>query len=482
MNRSIHNRVAFCISILVLFLFTTSNRCQGASFSSMSVETDPGWDRVRIILDCDSEPSFGSARFEYFSNPARVRITLPGYLKGLNEGRTTVTDSFLKTVVVDKISRNQFQVTAYLASPVDRAEVDFYSSSRMEFAYIDIPRPARYRQPWWTFSEVKRAKDSGIPVVVIDPGHGGYDPGAICRFNKSLHEKEVALDIGREVARTLKRNGVVYPVLTRSGDYYPTLDERVELIKNTAADLFVSVHADSAPDSRTANGFAVWTLDRTKNNFRARANQTSKYGWQNALDRFPPSQQAVMMKKQSNFVEHETEVAAKIMTTAMDRIPNLENRGFKPHDYNLVVLRHDYAPSFLVEAGFLSNSGDSQKLNSHSFRKRIGQEIARGIEAYFAQRSLAHRNAPIRPRITVASFTEDPTPRFTGQTFEYRVRRNETLKGLAQRFDVTVDEILIASGKPLSKTIIYVDEVLRIPTHPSQTSITPPSIRSQRTR
>ncbi len=468
-------------TILVLMVGVPSSY-EAATFSSMSVDTDSGWDRARIILACKSKPSLSSTSFKYLTNPARVVVTLSGSIDGIKEGRTSVGDSFLKSITVDKISRSRFQITAYLAAPVDKAVIDFYDSSRMNFAYIDIPRPSRYRQPWWTYAEVKQAKDSGIPVVVIDAGHGGYDPGAISRYNKSLMEKDVVLDISREVARVLKRNRKVYPVMTRSGDYYPTLDERVDLVRNTAADLFVSIHADSAPKNRSANGFAVWKLNRGKGSYKSRANQTSKYGWKSALDQYPPTQQAVMMKRQSSFVESETQLAAQIMTSCLDRVPNLVNRGIKPHDYNLVVLRHDYSPAILIEAGFLSNSGDSKKLTSSSFRTEIGAEIARGIESYFENRARGHRRAPIRPRIKVASLTEEPLPYYRGETFDYRVRPNETLSGLAQRFNVTKDEILIASGKPLTKSFLYRGEVLKIPATPSQTSITPPSNRSRKSR
>lgn len=446
------------------------------SYNGISVDSDSGWDRSRIILGCESKPSSSSVRFEYLNNPPRVRATLTGSIEGLKGETVQVGDSFLRSLSIDRISRSRFQITAYLAAPVDRAEFDYYNSSRMKFAYIDIPRPSRFRQPWWTYSEVRAAKSARIPVVVIDPGHGGYDPGAISRFDKSLMEKEVALDISRAAVRALKEGGKVYPVMTRSGDYYPTLDERVDLIRNTAADLFVSVHADSAPGNGSANGFAVWTLDRSNNNYRSKANQTSFAGWKTALAKYPSSQQSVMMKRQADFVGVETEWAARIMTACLDRVPNLVNRGVKPHDHNLVVLRHDYSPSILIEAGFLSNSGDSKKLSSRAFRERIGQEIARGIEAYFEQRDVKHRRPPIVPTIKVASYAEEPVPHFTGETFLYRVKPNETLSGLAQRFRVTKEEILVASGKPLNTTFLYRGEELRIPKRPSQTSVAPPPV------
>lgn len=463
-------------------------------YSRLSVDADPCWDRVRIILEAHSAPS--TKRINYLSNPARVQVDLSGDIDGIEPSTVECEDTYLRSVRIERVGKNRCRLTATLAAPTSSAKVDFYNQSEQEFLYIDINRPARYQQPAWTPRELEIARAKGIPIVVVDAGHGGYDSGALSRLKKSLKEKDIVLDVTKQVVRFLRTNGKVYPVTTRSGDYYPTLDERVELTGDTGAGLLVSIHADSTVDNTSASGFAAWILKTDRSDVTAEARKILKYGWRNQLAKLPISKQNLMISRQAAFVVSENEVAAETVLAAIDRnlnkmAPDFENRGIKQK--NLKVLRHYYAPSLLIELGFLSNYSDSRRLEKKAFRDQLALGIASGIEAYFEQRgrrNTAPLSAPMviakaqslpeppgfdrstRPPLASTGQTqEDNLPPYQGESFEYVVKRGDSLGRIARQFKVTESDILSASGLPSRRKALYPGDRLRIPVAESSPAV-----------
>jgi N-acetylmuramoyl-L-alanine amidase len=485
----------------LLILISTHGHA-GPVYSRLSVDADPCWDRVRIILDAQSSPS--TKRITYLNNPPRVQVELGGELDGIESPNVECEDAYLRSVRIETVGKGRCRLTATLAAPTTGAKVDFYRQPNQRFLYIDINRPARYQQPAWTPRELEIARAKGIPVVVVDAGHGGYDTGATSRLRKSLKEKDVVLDVTKQVVRFLRANGKVYPVTTRSGDYYPTLDERVELIGETGAGLLVSVHADSTVGNNSASGFAAWVLKSDRNDVAAEARRILKYGWRSQLAKLPLSKQNLVISRQAVHVETETEIAAQTVLASLDRsldkmAPDFENRGIK-HD-NLKVLRHYYAPSILLELGFLSNLSDSRRLDKKAFRDQLAAGIAAGIEGYFEQRSrrsLAPLSSPpnlpkaqelpgppdfsrTSPTIIASSEGEQnkqPVAPYQGDTFEYVVKRGDSLGRLARQFKVTESDILSASGLPTKRRALYPGDRLRIPVTEASTADAEPVERA----
>ena len=455
-------------------------------YSRLSVDADPCWDRVRIILDAQSSPS--TKRVSYLNNPPRVQVELSGTLNGIETDGLECEDAYLRSVRIESVGKGRCRLTATLAAPTTGAKVDFYRQTTQRFLYIDINRPARYQQPAWTPRELEVAHAKGIPVVVVDAGHGGYDNGATSRLRKSLKEKDIVLDVTKQVVRFLRANGKVYPVSTRSGDYYPTLDERVALVGEAGANLLVSIHADSTVGNTSASGFAAWVLKSDRSDVAAEARRVLKYGWRTQLAKLPLSKQNLVISRQAAHVQTENEIAAQTILASIDRslnkmAPDFDNRGIK-HD-NLKVLRHYYSPSILVELGFLSNLSDSRRLDKKAFRDQLAAGIAAGIEAYFDQRS-RRGSAPLSPPpriqrpqdlpeppgfstsppIRIASSKQDgnqQTTPYQGETFEYVVKRGDSLGRLAKKFKVTEADILAASGLPAKRLALYAGDRLRIP-------------------
>ncbi len=216
-----------------------------------------------------------------------------------------------------------------------------------------------------------------VSRVVLDPGHGGKDPGAVGA--RGTQEKDIVLDIARRVKKQLTAAGVEV-ILTRDGDYYVTLAERAEKAANSNADLFVSIHANAAPN-RNARGVETYFLSEAKTDWEravaARENAVFEKELSNPLikDNDPVSLILADLA-QNEFLIESSELAARIQESALNHIC-AEDRGVR--QANFYVLRNIFMPAVLVECGFISNKQEEKLLCQPEHREKIARAIVRGI-------------------------------------------------------------------------------------------------------
>lgn len=222
---------------------------------------------------------------------------------------------------------------------------------------------------------------SAAPVrrlVVIDPGHGGHDPGAI--GVRGTLEKEITLDISREIARRLRGIAGVAVKLTRDTDIFLPLAERVAIAREAGADLFISIHADSAPN-RDARGLSAYTLsDKASDDFAyALAKQENLADGAGGIDlRHTRPQVAAIL---SDLVARHT-VTASLM--AKSSLVEGAGRSLRLLDNpkrsaNFAVLKAPDVPSVLIETGFLSNPRDEDLLRDGAQRRRVAEVLSREL-------------------------------------------------------------------------------------------------------
>ena len=223
------------------------------------------------------------------------------------------------------------------------------------------------------------------PLIVIDPGHGGRDPGAVSPIN--LKEKDIVLRLSKELRDYLLSTGQYRVKLTRDDDRFIRLRDRVNKARNWGADMFISVHADSINRSNV-RGASVYTLSN-----KASDAQTAQLAArENRADLIAGVD-----------LTHEEEDIADILIDLATRdtmnqsrffantlVDTLRNEGIRlltnPHRYaGFAVLKAPDIPSVLIEAGFLSNRKDAQALTREAYRKQIVTAIGRGVSAYFAR-------------------------------------------------------------------------------------------------
>lgn len=220
-------------------------------------------------------------------------------------------------------------------------------------------------------------------VIAIDAGHGGKDPGAIGRAG--TREKDVVLEISRLLAARINREPGMRAFLTRDGDYFLTLRQRIRRARDSGAQLFVSVHADAVLDARVS-GSSVYVLslkgasDEQARLLADRENAADLIGG-GAIDEQEPALASVLVDLvQSAQIGNSMEAAQRVLDSlgkvAEVRKPKVQQAGF-------VVLKSPDIPSMLVETAFISNPADERRLTSASHRQKLSEAIFQGVRQYF---------------------------------------------------------------------------------------------------
>jgi N-acetylmuramoyl-L-alanine amidase len=242
------------------------------------------------------------------------------------------------------------------------------------------PRPSRLSLPL-----VQGPRRADAPLVVIDAGHGGHDPGS-SSSDGGEQEKNVALKIARAIRDELLESGRVRVALTRSDDRFLVLQERREIARQLRADLFISVHCDSAPNN-AARGASIYTLSETSSDrvAAALAARENKSDVINGID----------LSRESNDVSSilidlaQRETLNTSSTFAVELQRELSPLiSLKPtfHKFaGLMVLKAPDVPSVLLETGYISNDDDLALLTSEDYRHKIAIGVRRAVEAHFAR-------------------------------------------------------------------------------------------------
>jgi len=216
------------------------------------------------------------------------------------------------------------------------------------------------------------------PVIVIDPGHGGYDPGAIGR--KGTKEKTITSKSAKELQRQLLATGRYKVIVTRSKDVYLAHEERLRIARAGGADLFISIHADSTK-SKSARGASVYTLaDRAKNRSKKIVNTQN---WIMDVDLTTQSDPVgdILVDLAQRKTASQSEQFADVLLSSLTQSTTLIGNSHRRAGY-FVLLAPD-VPAVLLEMGFLSNPQDEKLLNSASHRKKVLRSVTRAINTYF---------------------------------------------------------------------------------------------------
>lgn len=243
---------------------------------------------------------------------------------------------------------------------------------------------------------VTPARGEDPPLVVIDAGHGGKDPGATSPHG-GLLEKNVTLALARAIRDELAASGRVRAALTRDDDRYLVLQDRYEIARRLGADLFISVHADAAPHNDGARGATIYTLSEVASDRQAallaqRENAADLIGGAR-LSPDPNVNMILIDLAQRESMNVSADFARLLYREASPIFP------FRPewHRFaSLIVLKAPDIPSILFESGYLTNPVDVAYIHSQEGQRQIATGMRQAIEAHFARRFLAGRGANAR--------------------------------------------------------------------------------------
>ncbi|MCP4292866.1 MAG: LysM peptidoglycan-binding domain-containing protein [bacterium] len=406
-----------------------------------------GPEKTRVVLDLSSSASY---EVREINSPHRVAVNLPGFSFS-NSASIVVQDNLVHAircnpgpsrsqVVLDLVKSSDFKVFSLPAtsSLPYRVVLDVFGEQTETKSVIAQPSS----QP---SSVTMRPGLNELFTVVIDPGHGGLDPGAV---RKGFQEKDIVLKVCLELANLIDSIPGYRAVLTRSGDYYPNLGRRVEIAREVRGDLFLSVHCNTHR-KKDIKGMEIYFLslqgatDRQASELADKENAADLIG----LDPEKPSDDWVMrilMDMRMTAVLHESARLSEHILMAADASQIAQKRKAKQAGFQ--VLKSLAMPSALVELAYLSNESDQKNLVSVKGQKLYARVLADGLLSWRhdlrGEAVLAQKNRVI--------WREN-----------YSVRKGDSLWALASRFDTTIDEI--KSHNLLQSASLAVGQILRLP-------------------
>lgn len=247
------------------------------------------------------------------------------------------------------------------------------------------PHPAPYRK--------------GRPVIVLDAGHGGVDPGAVGRGG--LLEKDIALGVSRQLKGLLSASGRYKVVMTRDSDIYVSLDDRVRISLENQSDLFISIHADSVAEDAIAQavrGGTIYMLSEQASDEQARrlAEKENAADVLAGLESTPRDNQDEVRNILVDLLRRETSDFSadfrSLVTGELRKHIVLSREPQRAAAFK--VLKQTHSPSVLIELGYMSNPEDLKLLRSAEWQRRVASSIAAAVEAFFTKRAVGALRTP----------------------------------------------------------------------------------------
>jgi N-acetylmuramoyl-L-alanine amidase len=370
---------ALAVSLLLFFFVNYSEASRDVTLKRLRYSSNEN--HTRIVVDVDGPVKYTSNRL---ADPDRLYFDIRDCV--LSEKAMpplSLNDGIIKNVRIAQFSKGTVRVVLdiqelknYYAFTLDdphRLVIDVYTKK-------SSTSPKNKNRPGRRFNGIRR--------VVIDPGHGGKDPGAI--GYGGLREKKIVLDIGEKVGKILNEKYGLEVIYTRKKDLFVPLNERTEIANSKKADLFISIHAN-ASRQRAARGIETyilnWTNDREAMRVAARENKISYKKMQKVQSEL----QMILLdlardNKRNESVRLARNVQDSMISTLKKDYRNIENLGVKQALFYVLIGAE--MPSILVETSFLSNREEEKRLSRTSYRNKIAEAIARGIMDYIKQSTL----------------------------------------------------------------------------------------------
>lgn len=369
--------------LLLIFLISYSEAKKSISINKLRYSTYQT--HTRVVLDLDGSAEFTRNRL---TNPDRIffdlkNCTLPSKDKTvsvnngtLNSIRMAQYDSKTVRVVLEVNDIRKYSV--FTLEDPNRLVIDIYNGKNKKRAKKDSKSRGK------VLADKNKYK---IKRVVIDPGHGGRDPGAV--GPRGTREKDIVLRVGKKLGKLLKKDGVEV-IFTRDRDKFVPLNERTEIANSKKADLFISIHTNASKKRKTRGMetyFLSWSNDREAIKVAARENKVS-------IKKMQKMQGGLSMILQDLARNSKREESKRLAYSVQSEMVNSLKRDYnKIHDLGVkyalfYVLVGAEMPSILVEISFISNRDEEKRLATNKYRDRIAKAIAKGIDNYISKSTL----------------------------------------------------------------------------------------------
>jgi N-acetylmuramoyl-L-alanine amidase len=312
-------------------------------------------------------------------------------------------------------------------------------------------------------------------IIVIDPGHGGDDPGAVGKHK--TQEKKVVLEIGRKLRDILNKKEGYRAFLTRDGDYYVPFKKRLKIAREYGADLFVSIHAD-AFRQRGARGSSVYCLSlRGASSEAARLlarneNMADIIGGSPNGESSDESDPIILNMFQTNTINLSKTFGSCVMRH-LNGVTKVKYR--KVQEAPFIVLKLPEIPSILIETAYISNPGEENLLRSSGFQTEIAKAIAASVTEFLPAQT-AQESSTVRIASKKKEESEEASPEWPKKdsvelppSTKYTIKPGDTLDIIARKHDTKINVLLKLNGMKITDPL-YSGRVLKVPVQEKEIS------------
>ncbi len=389
-------------------------------------------DHTRVVLDMSSESSY---HVRVLTDPHRIVIDIPSGRLSSTLRPIYVGDGVLERVRINRLKSGvQVVLDVPHQTPFRHFALKPYKT-RPHRIVFDLEKTLTRDQQEREREQAARIATSGDCVVIIDPGHGGSDPGACSRYG--LREKDVVLELSKLLAAEIEKHKGFKAVLTRKGDYHVGLRRRIGTARSHGGHCFISMHLNSHRTSRP-RGFEVFFLsasgatDKSAEAVAERENLLLQMGDEGRG--MNDDVQSIIFDLTRNDVMRKSSILADKIAARVRKSPLVPFRAIK--QANFVVLRSIAMPSVLVECLFLSNRKDLQLIKKQEILQEMARCIATGVVAFLTEHPPAPNEEIARKAVT------------------HVVSDGETLWGISRRYGVSIGRLRALNGLGSSSKIM----------------------------
>jgi N-acetylmuramoyl-L-alanine amidase len=380
-----------CIKILplsllvILIVFSQHTLVSAALITDVRFWSAP--DHTRVVLDLTESVQYESSSQE---NPPQCHLEIKDAVLFIKKREVKVDDPFLSKISLVVLGEAKVKLVLHQKKPLQANVLTLKpyldKPHRLVIDLIDVTQEKKEYEERQRQKEI-RPKDTKI--VVIDPGHGGEDPGAI--GPRKTMEKDVVLKVAQKLVHLLNQGNEVKPFLTRKGDYFIPLEERAKIAREYGADLFISLHADGSFNPQ-ARGSSIYCLSLSGATDEAAKILADKENMSNVLGGAllrpaavakDPNLNQILLDLMQNNSMRESFRFADIFFENMKGVHHLKYDHYRKA--NFIVLKAPDITSVLVETAFITNREDERMLNRDEFQEKFAKALATTIKKYFRQ-------------------------------------------------------------------------------------------------
>jgi len=368
----------------ILFLFFRIPSVYGASITDIRFWSAP--DHTRIVLDLSEPIQYQSSSQE---DPPQYHLEFSRITSLPLKKEIEINDHHLLKLTLSDLGNGKAKLVLYQKRPLSTSIFSLKpyldKPHRLVIDLVDIGQEKKEQEER---QKQKEIQPRGTKIVVIDPGHGGEDPGAI--GPRKTMEKDIVLKVGEKILHLLNPQKEIRAFLTRKGDYFVPLEQRVRIAREYNADLFISLHTDGS-FSPQVRGSSVYCLSLSGATDQAAKLLADKENMSNILggaslrpasiSRDPNLNQILLDLLQNNSMKE----SFRFTEMVIDEI-----KGVSPPKYttnrqaNFIVLRAPDIPSVLIEMAYITNRDEERLLNRSEFQEKMARGVVNAIKKYFS--------------------------------------------------------------------------------------------------